>query len=185
MTLGAPDPRWRSFEEYATTRWAALYRTAHLLTGDPVAAEDLLQTTLLRVMAQWSRVSRADAPDAYVRKMLLNELLGEKRKSVRRAQKAHLLPVPDITSDPAAAAATRLDLWERVQLLPPRQRAVLVLRYYEDLSEAEIAEVLGVSTGTVKSQASLALRTLRAHHVPPHETTPHETTPHETTEEVS
>ncbi|KRC48939.1 MULTISPECIES: SigE family RNA polymerase sigma factor [unclassified Nocardioides] len=156
------DPHWRSFEDYATARWAALYRTAHLLTGDPAAAEDLLQSTLVKVMAQWTKVRRADAPDAYVRKMLLNELLGERRKAGRRAQKAHLVPVPDPVTDPAATSPERLDLWDRVQLLPPRQRAVLVLRYYEDLSEAEIAEVLGVSAGTVKSQASHALRALRA-----------------------
>ena len=171
------DPRWRSFEDYATARWAALYRTAHLISGDPAVAEDLLQTTMLKVMAQWSRVRRADSPDAYVRKMLLNELLGERRKTGRRAQKAHLVPVPSPVTDPAADTTTRLDLWDRVQQLPPRQRAVLVLRYYEDLSEAEIASVLGVSAGTVKSQASLALRNLRAQHVP--------STNQPTTEEVS
>lgn len=151
-----------TFEEYVTARWAALYRTAHLLTGDPAAAEDLLQSTLLKVMAQWARVRRADAPDAYVRKMLLNELLGERRKSGRRAGKQHLVAVPAPVADPASDTAQRLDLWQRVQALPPRQRAVLVLRYYEDLSEAEIAAVLGVSPGTVKSQASAALRALRS-----------------------
>ncbi len=155
------DPRWRSFEEYATARWAALYRTAHLITGDPAVAEDVLQATMLKVMAQWSRVRRAESPDAYVRRMLLNELLAERRKTGRRAQKAHLVPVPPPMADPAGDATTRLDLWDRVQQLPPRQRAVLVLRYYEDLTEAEIATVLGVSAGTVKSQASLALRNLR------------------------
>lgn len=169
------DPRWRSFEEYATARWAALHRTAHLISGDAAVAEDLLQATMLKVMAQWSRVRRADSPDAYVRKMLLNELLGERRRTGRRAQRAHLVPVPAPVVDPATDATTRLDLWDRVQQLAPRQRAVLVLRYYEDLSEAEIATVLGVSAGTVKSQASLALRNLRAQHA----------TPHSTTEEVS
>lgn len=164
MTPGNPDSLRRSFEEYVTARWAAFYRTAHLLTGDRAAAEDLLQTTLIKVLAQWPRVQRADAPDAYVRKMLLNEMLGERRKSGRRAQKAHLVPVPTPAADPAAASSSRLDLWAQVQVLPPRQRAVLVLRYYEDLSEAEIADVLGIAAGTVKSQASLALRALRAAH---------------------
>lgn len=173
MTPGNPDPLRRSFEEYVTARWAAFYRTAHLLTGDPAAAEDLLQTTLIKVLGQWPRVQRADAPDAYVRKMLLNEMLGERRKMGRRAQKAHLVPVPSSPADPSAESPTRMDLWAQVQVLPPRQRAVLVLRYYEDLSEAEIADVLGIATGTVKSQASLALRTLRAHHA------------HHSTEEVS
>ena len=155
------DPHWRSFEDYATARWAALYRTAHLLTGDPAVAEDLLQSTLLKVMAQWAKVRRADAPDAYVRRMLLNELLGERRKAGRRAQKAHLVPVPSPVADPSVTAPDRLDLWDRVQLLPPRQRAVLVLRYYEDLSEAETADLLGCSRGTVKSQLSKALAKLR------------------------
>ena len=173
MTTEDLDRRRRSFEEYVTARWAALYRTSHLLTGDPAAAEDLLQSTLIKVLAQWPRVQRADAPDAYVRKMLLNEMLSDRRKSGRRAEKAHLVPVSTVVADPAAASSTRMDLWAQVQLLPPRQRAVLVLRYYEDLSEAQIAEVLGISTGTVKSQASLALRALRAHH------------PHHSTEEVS
>ena len=158
------DPHWRSFEDYATARWAALYRTAHLLTGDPAVAEDLLQSTLLKVMAQWAKVRRADAPDAYVRRMLLNELLGQRRKAGRRAQKAHLVPVPSPVADPSVTAPDRLDLWDRVQLLPPRQRAVLVLRYYEDLSEQQIAEALGCSVGTVKSQASAALTSLRRRH---------------------
>ncbi|HWJ09143.1 MAG TPA: SigE family RNA polymerase sigma factor [Nocardioides sp.] len=174
------DPHWRSFEEYVTARWAALHRTAHLISGDPTVAEDLLQATMVKVMAQWPRVRRADSPDAYVRRMLLNELLGERRKTGRRGQRAHLVPVPVPVADPAATTADRLDLWDRVQLLPPRQRAVLVLRYYEDLSEAEIAEVLGVSAGTVKSQASLALRKLRAQHG-----TGTPTAPHPSTEEVS
>lgn len=173
MTAGNPDPPPHSFEEYVTARWAAFYRTAHLLTGDRTAAEDLLQSTLIKVLAQWPRVQRADAPDAYVRKMLLNEMLGERRKSGRRAQKEHLVPAPTPAVDPAAASPSRMDLWAQVQVLPPRQRAVLVLRYYEDLSEAEIADVLGIATGTVKSQASLALRALRTHHV------------HHSTEEVS
>ncbi|MCX6399393.1 MAG: SigE family RNA polymerase sigma factor [Propionibacteriales bacterium] len=163
MTAGRPDPQRRSFEDYVTARWAALYRTAHLLTGDPTAAEDLLQTTLIKVLAQWNRVRNADSPDAYVKKMLLNEMLGERRKSGRRSEKVHLVPVPVPSVDPVAETSSRMDLWALVQVLPPRQRAVLVLRYYEDLSEAEIAAVLGVSAGTVKSQASLALRTLRAH----------------------
>lgn len=152
----------RSFEDYVTGRWAALFRTAHLLTGNPTSAEDLLQTTLLKAMARWDLVRRADSPDAYVRKMLLNEMLGESRKRGRRAAKGHLIPVPQDAADPAVAAADRLDLWEQVQALPPRQRAVLVLRYYEDLSEAQIAETLGISVGTVKSQASHALKALRA-----------------------
>lgn len=147
-----------TYEEYVTARWAALYRTAHLLTGDPATAEDLLQSTLIKTYVNWAKVSRADSPDAYVKKMLLNELLSEKRKDARRNGRAHLV----VAGDAAGPDPTdRLDLWSRLAELAPRQRAVLVLRYYEDLSEAQIADVLGVSVGTVKSQAHAALRTLR------------------------
>jgi RNA polymerase sigma-70 factor (sigma-E family) len=154
-----------SFEEYAGSRWAALLRTARLLTGDPSSAEDLVQATLVKAYIRWPRVTSASSPEAYVRKILLNEFLGDRRRSQRRADKHHLLtveqqPVPE--PDPA----DRLDLWHQVLALPPRQRAVLVLRYYEDLTEAEIAHVLGVSPGTVKSQASDALRKLRSHYSP-------------------
>lgn len=148
-----------SFEEYAAARWPALYRTAHLLTGDPGSAEDLVQTTLVKVYARWQQVRRAESPDAYVRRMLLNELLSERRKAGRRKGRAHLVAMPEVIQD--ADPDQRLDQWSQLGTLPPRQRAVLVLRYYEDLSEAQIAQALGVSAGTVKSQAHAALRTLR------------------------
>lgn len=147
-----------SYEEYVAARWSALYRTAHLLTGDPASAEDLLQSTLIKAYVNWAKVARADSPDAYVKKMLLNELLSEKRKDARRSGRAHLAVAEDA---PGADPTERLDLWTRLMELAPRQRAVLVLRYYEDLSESQIADVLGVSVGTVKSQAHAALRTLR------------------------
>ncbi len=154
-----------TFEEYARTRWAALLRTARLLTGERTAAEDLVQATLVKAYTHWHRVARADSAEAYVRTMLLNEFLGERRRRLRRTGKDHLVAVRDdavAESDPAL----RLDLWEAVMSLPPRQRAVLVLRYYEDLTEAEVARTLDVSRGTVKSQASDALRRLRAHYSP-------------------
>jgi len=148
------------FEEYAAARWPALYRTALLLTGQPAEAEDLAQTTLVKVYAAWAKVSRADAPDAYVRRMLVNELTSDRRRGARRAS---LLPAPVPPADLARHddPAQRLDLWNQVLALPPRQRAVLVLRFYEDLTETQTAHVLGVSVGTVKSQAHAALRTLR------------------------
>jgi len=151
-----------SFAEYVTARWAALLRVAHLLTGDSSSAEDLVQATLVKVYVAWARVARADSVDAYVRKMLLNEFLGQERRSARRAAKAPLVVLSALTTvAPPDPAEDRLDLWAAVRGLPPRQRAVLVLRYYEDLTEAEIAHVLGISAGTVKSQAHAALRTLR------------------------
>lgn len=146
------------FEEYAAARWPALYRTALLLTGQPAEAEDLAQTTLVKVYAGWAKVSRADSPDAYVRRMLVNELTSDRRRGARRAALAPV-PPPDLVhpDDPSQ----RLDLWRQVLALPPKQRAVLVLRFYEDLTESETAHVLGVALGTVKSQAHAALRTLR------------------------
>lgn len=149
-----------SYEEYVTARWAALFRTASLLTGDADAAEDLLQATLVRAYTNWSKVRRADSPDAYVRRMLLNELLDGRRKAQRHAARHHLVPAP--AEDERVDVAERIDMWDRLAALPTRQRAVVVLRYYEDLSEAQIAEALGVSVGTVKSQAHAALRFLRS-----------------------
>lgn len=158
-----------TYEEYVTARWAALYRTAHLLTGDSASAEDLLQSTLVKAFVNWAKVSRAESPDAYVKRMLLNELLSDKRKSARRGRRAHLILAED---PPSTDPTDRLDLWSRLAELAPRQRAVLVLRYYEDLSEAQIAEVLGVSTGTVKSAAHAALRALRSRLTDSSEVTP-------------
>jgi RNA polymerase sigma-70 factor (sigma-E family) len=146
------------FEEYAGARWPVLFRTAVLLTGDEADADDLAQATLVKAYAAWSRVQRADSPDAYVRRMLVNEFLSDHRRTARRRARLPLaVPEQPITDDPAL----RLDLWANVVMLPPRQRAVLVLRFYEDLTEAETARVLSVSVGTVKSQAHDALRTLR------------------------
>lgn len=137
-------------------------RTAYLLAGDRAAAEDLLQATLVKAYVQWNRVRRADSPDAYIRRMLLNELLAGKRRETRREGRTRLVPVPAPTPAGPDAALERMDLWAHLQALPPRQRAVVVLRYYEDLSEADIAAILQIAPGTVKSQASAALRSLRA-----------------------
>lgn len=147
------------YAEYVAARWPALLRTASLLIGDHAEAEDLLQSVLVTVYVKWSRVSAADSIDAYVRKMLVNELLGRKRRTQRRTDRHHLIPIePASLDDPA----DRLTLWSSLATLPRRQRAVLVLRYYEDLTEAQIAEALGCSRGTVKSQAHDALQKLRA-----------------------
>lgn len=155
-TAGAPP----TFEDFVTARWATLVRTAHLLTGSPEAGADLVQDTLTKAFPRWDRVSRADAPEAYVRTMMLNAFIDQRRLHGRRSAKDRLLLV---RPEPAAApdADVRLDLWHLLATLAPRERAVLVLRYYEDLKEAEIAQVLGISTGSVKSYAHTALRKLR------------------------
>jgi RNA polymerase sigma-70 factor (sigma-E family) len=149
-----------SYTAYVDARWPALYRVANLLTGDPTEAEDLLQATLVRAYIQWDKVSGASSVDAYVRKMLLNELLGERRTRARRRDRQHLMVAADQSH--SVDPSERLDLWASLCSLAPRQRAVLVLRYYEDLTETETAELLGCSRGTVKSQAHDALKTLRA-----------------------
>lgn len=154
---GAP-----TFDEYAVGAWPALYRYAYLLSGNHADAEDLAQQTLLKAYGAWSRVIGADSPTAYLRRTLTNTYLSQRRPKVRRAE---------VLTDDLEAPATqttmsgpedRMVLWPHVRSLPPRQRAVVVLRYYEDLSEQQIAEVLGCSTGNVKSTAHRALQSLRA-----------------------
>ena len=148
------------FQAYMAARWPVLVRTAFLLTGDRFLAEDLAQTALTRVYASWRRVRRADDVDAYVRRVLVNANSGRFRK---RRVAEHLVAVPQDgrSHAPHEPLAERSALMAALAELPPRQRAVVVLRYWEDLSEREVASVLGCSTGTVKSQASKALARLR------------------------
>ncbi|MCW2855747.1 MAG: SigE family polymerase sigma factor [Marmoricola sp.] len=150
-----------SFAEYAAARWAALYRLAVLLAGAD-RAEDVTQEALLRAYRSWSRVQDAWSPDAYVKKILVNTIITEGK----RGRRAGLVLVDRSTEADLDSAedgvVDRELIWGQVEKLPPRQRAVIVLRYYEDLSEAEIARTLDCATGTVKAHASAALRTLRA-----------------------
>jgi RNA polymerase sigma-70 factor (sigma-E family) len=148
-----------SYEEYVGTRWTALYRTAYLLTGNHADAEDLAQTALVKAYLSWSKVTAAASPDAYVRRILTNAFLSS-RRPLRVGRERLVDHTPDLEI-PAPTHDDRLTLWPHVTALPPRQRAVIVLRYYEDLSEAQIAETLGCSPGTVKSTASDALKTLK------------------------
>jgi RNA polymerase sigma-70 factor (sigma-E family) len=155
------------FEEFASAAMPGLLRFGHVLTGDPLRAEELVQQALVSTWGRWRRIEH-DQPLAYVRRAMVHTHTSWWRRSRREGS----LPP---SYDPAAPEGP--DLGERdrtvaaLRLLPPRQRAVVVLRYYEDLSEADIARVLGCSPGTVKSQASKALRTLRAHLSPDLETT--------------
>lgn len=158
--FSATDTHLPSFEEYAAVSWSRLYRSAYLLAGNHADAEDLAQQTLIKVHHAWDRVSASDSIDAYVRRILTNAFL-----SSRRPRRRRLELLTDALPESTAIAATSEDrtvLWPHVRGLPPRQRAVVVLRYYEDLSEAEIAETLGCSRGTVKSTAHRALKSLRS-----------------------
>ncbi|TIC85019.1 SigE family RNA polymerase sigma factor [Nocardioides sp. GY 10113] len=146
------------FADYVAARWPALFRTAHLLTGRRESAEDLVQEALVTAFSRWDRIRSMDAPDAYLRKVMLNTYLGERRTRLRRAGRLRLGALPP---DPVPDPADGIDLWRGVHALPPRQRAVVVLRYYEDLTEADTAAALGCSVGTVKSQCHRALTALK------------------------
>ena len=144
------------FEEYVAARMPALLRTAYLLTGNPHDAEDLVQTALVKAVPAWKRIS--GNPDAYLRRVMVNENISRWRR--RRGREVLVNATPDAGhDDPDAASA--LALQQALASLAPRQRAVIVLRYFEDLTEREAAEVLGVALGTVKSQARDALLRLR------------------------
>ena len=146
------------FAEFVSVRSPALLRTAYLLTGDWALGEDLLQTALASTWRRWGRL--AGEPEPYVRRTMLNTYLSWRRR--RWSGEVATGVLPDRALDDTTAAADERDLvWTALQRLPRRQRAVVVLRYFEDLTEAETANLLGVTVGTVKSQASKALGTLR------------------------
>ena len=149
-----------AFQAYVVGRSPALLRTAYLLTGNRADAEDLLQTALAKTYLAWDRIADRQHVDAYARRALVNEHRSTWRRASRRLEVLSEAP-PETGQEHAAYDGEREVVWRFVQALPPRQRAVVVLRYYEDLSEAEIADLLGISTGTVKSQASRALAALR------------------------
>jgi RNA polymerase sigma-70 factor (sigma-E family) len=144
-----------SFEEYVAARRGALLRTAYLLTGHREDAEDLVQVALVKVVPRWSRI--ADHPEPYVRKVLVHESVSRWRR--RRWREVHTDRLPEAPVE--GPGADRVALQQALARLAPRQRAVVVLRYYDDLTEAETARLLGVSVGTVKSQARDALARLR------------------------
>lgn len=150
------------FTEYMEARRGILMRRAYLLSGDLASAEDLVQNTLAKLYLAWHKIKDPYAVDAYARRIMVNEHHSLWRHPWRRKERStDLLPEVPV-HDTTAQDGTGADLWEFVRGLPPRQRAVIVLRYYEGLTESEIAHTLGISPGTVKSQASRALATLRA-----------------------
>jgi RNA polymerase sigma-70 factor (sigma-E family) len=162
-----------SFEEFVQGCSPRLFRTAVLLAGqDRAAAEDLLQLALERAYRHWGRVCRSGDPERYVRRILANAANDRWRRAVRRPERP-LGPgdAGPVAEDQADAVAERDFLIRALAGLPPRQRTVLVLRYYNDLSEVEIAGMLGCSVGTVKSQASRGLARLREVAVPDAEPT--------------
>jgi RNA polymerase sigma-70 factor (sigma-E family) len=148
------------FREFVAARSAALLRTAYLLAGDWATAEDLLQTALTKTYLAWKRLGEIEAVEPYARRVLVNTATSWWRRRWHGERPTEVLPerpAPDRLDEHLERDA----LWQHVKALPARQRAVLVLRFYEDLSEAQTAALLGISVGTVKSQTSRALGSLR------------------------
>jgi RNA polymerase sigma-70 factor (sigma-E family) len=155
---GADD---EEFREFMRSRWPGLVRLGYSLTGDWGAAEDLAQSALAKAYSYWSKVRQAQDPDAYVRRILVNANHGRFRR--RRVAEHSVEALPEVgVEDESASVDERSRLVAALQQLPPKQRSVVILRYCEDLSETQVAAVLGCSVGNVKSQASRALARLRA-----------------------
>jgi RNA polymerase sigma-70 factor (sigma-E family) len=149
------------FAAFVTGVSARLFRTAYAMCGDRQLAEDAVQSALTSACVSWRRVRGARSPEAYVRRIVVNEVLRSRRRKSWRSERL-FAAVPDRALDTQNDGFLAHDAaWQLLGTLPPRQRAVLVLRYYEDLSEREIADVLGIRPGTVKSQASAGLEHLR------------------------
>jgi len=152
---------YQGFDEFVTTRTMALSRVAFLLTGDHHLAQDLLQVALAQVASRWPEV-RDGNPEAYVRRCLINEMTSwRRRRRYRERPTGSIVETPG-AGDLATSVVRRVVVGRALARLTHRQRAVLVLRYYEDLSAADTADIMGVSIGTVKSQTSHAIGRLRA-----------------------
>jgi RNA polymerase sigma-70 factor (sigma-E family) len=150
-----------TFEEF-TAKWLpALLAFATVLTGQPASGEDLTQEVLIRANSRWAQIAGLDRPDLYIRKMLLNEFLSWRRRSWRLIPAGDAVGQRGSAPDHAADFAEHQAMLAEIAKLPRRQRAVLVLRYYEDRSDNEIAELLGCTPSTVRAYASRALAALR------------------------
>jgi RNA polymerase sigma-70 factor (sigma-E family) len=155
---GGPDDL--GFGEYVSARSRALLRTAYLLTGNVADAEDLVQAALAKTFLAWDRIEDRSAVDGYVRRAMVNTHISWWRR--RRVEEYPTDEIPDqAVADHAVSSDLQETLRRAIDRLPQRMRAAVVLRYYEDMTEAEVAEVLGVSLGTVKSTVSRAVAKLR------------------------
>jgi RNA polymerase sigma-70 factor (sigma-E family) len=155
------DTEAGGFAEFVVVRERALQRTAWLLTGDWALAEDLVQTALARSWPRWERIRRRDNPEIYVRRVIINTWISWNRRRWRGEQPSAALEDRAAPGDLAAEVAVRIAVRAALASLTDRQRAVLVLRMFDDLPEAQVAEILHCSIGTVKSTASRALARLR------------------------
>ncbi|WP_433355996.1 SigE family RNA polymerase sigma factor [Microtetraspora malaysiensis] len=150
-----------SFREFMAAHQQSLMRTAYLLTGDAYLAEDLLQSVLVKMLGRWPKLAHVASPQAYARKALVNQYISWRRRLARMAELPTAEP-PERSHSSEESTIARLAMQKALARLPPRQRAVIVLRYYEDLTEHETAKLLNCSIGTVKSQAHDAIARLRA-----------------------
>lgn len=156
-----------AFAELLDERIPALLGFATVVTGSPHQAEDVVQDVLVKAHRRWDRIGGLDHPEAYLRRMIVNEHLSWRRKWARMVPSPVEL-VDTAIGDPADQVVRRDELVEAVRGLPPRQRAAVALRYYDDLADAEIAEILGCSASTVRSQIARALAKLRIEIGPAH-----------------
>lgn len=159
----SPDHE-REFREFVAARSADLLRTAYFLSGGDIHdAQDLLQSALIATARRWSRIVKRDQAEAYVRRAMARQQINRWRSRTRRPETLVSAPPDQPTDrDEQVGVDLRPGLMAALRTLPPRQRAVVVLRYYEDRPEAEVAELLGISVGTVRSQSAKALAKLRA-----------------------
>lgn len=152
--------RDREFSEYVQIRRSRLVGTAYLLCGDRHAAEDLVQTALAKLYVAWPRIRRSGAEDAYVRRILVNASIDAHRRPWRREERS-AAELPDAPAESPFGSEDRDELVQALTTLGPRQRRILVLRYWLGLTIEEVAADLQISSGTVKSQTSKALDNLR------------------------
>ncbi len=149
------------FAEFVVARERALQRSAWLLTGDWALAEDLVQTALVRSWPRWERIRRRDNPEIYVRKVMVNTWLTWNRRKWRGEHAVASLPERPAPGDHAAETSVRVAVRQALESLTQRQRAVLVMRIFDDMPEAEVAQALNLAIGTVKSTTAQALAKLR------------------------
>lgn len=150
------------FRGFVASRFNALVRSAYLLTGDEATAQDLVQTALLQTWRRWPRIAQKDDPEGYVRRVIMTTFLSWRRRRWRFELPTAEFDDPAGVVDEGEQADVRDCVRRALGTLPRRQRAVVVLRYFDDLSEADTARALGCSVGTVKSQAARALTRLRS-----------------------
>lgn len=151
-----------AFSEFVSVGSASLFRTAYLIVGDHQLAQDLVQESLVKTYVAWPRLRDVTKAQAYTRKTIVTTAISWRRR--RSFHERPMDPLPDsAVPDPGEAVTTRASMAALLRGLPPRQRAAVVLRYYEDLSEAQTAEVMGCSVGAVKAQVSTGLSRLREH----------------------